>query len=113
MDELPSPGKLHCSCTITDQNQIISIYNSLSRYAEAEPLQYGIEPLSCSYWKRIGLCIPQYINLSYSLVLPSMTVENISLACNLTDRTRAIYEGQVRPTGVDLNFLPYSVEEVF
>ncbi|WP_256289423.1 PhnD/SsuA/transferrin family substrate-binding protein [Halobellus inordinatus] len=42
-----------------------------------------------------------------------MTVENISLACNLTDRTRAIYEGQVRPTGVDLNFLPYSVEEVF
>ncbi|RLM84268.1 ABC transporter substrate-binding protein [Halobellus sp. Atlit-38R] len=42
-----------------------------------------------------------------------MTVGNISLACNLTDRTRAIYEGQVRPTGVDLNFLPYSVEEVF
>lgn len=42
-----------------------------------------------------------------------MTVENISLSCNLTDRTRAIYEGEVRPTGIDLNFLPYSVEEVF
>ena len=37
----------------------------------------------------------------------------ISLACNLTDRTRALHNETVRPEGIDLNFIPLEVEEIF
>ena len=42
-----------------------------------------------------------------------MSNENISLACSLSDRTQALYNGQVMPGGVDLNFIPLEVEEIF
>ena len=42
-----------------------------------------------------------------------MVSNSVSLACNLTDRTRPIHEGAVRPKGIDLNFIEYSVEEIF
>jgi 4,5-dihydroxyphthalate decarboxylase len=38
---------------------------------------------------------------------------NLSLACWDYDRTRAIQDGRVRPDGIDLNFIPLRVEEIF
>lgn len=37
----------------------------------------------------------------------------VTVACDLNDRTRALADGTVRPTGVDLNFLPLQIEETF
>lgn len=42
-----------------------------------------------------------------------MTRTHIALACDLNDRTRDLVTGAVRPTGIDLNFLPFEVEETF
>ena len=39
--------------------------------------------------------------------------ERISLACSLSDRTQPLYDGRVEPAGIDLNFVPLEVEEVF
>jgi len=37
----------------------------------------------------------------------------IALACDLNDRTRDLATGAVEPTGIDLNFLDFEVEETF
>jgi 4,5-dihydroxyphthalate decarboxylase len=37
----------------------------------------------------------------------------MSLACNLNDRTRALADGSIEPAGIDLTFLPFDVEETF
>lgn len=37
----------------------------------------------------------------------------LTLACDLNDRTRDIANGTVRPAGIDLTFLPFQVEETF
>lgn len=37
----------------------------------------------------------------------------LSLACGDYDRTRGLREGAVRPTGLDLTYLPLPVEEIF
>lgn len=37
----------------------------------------------------------------------------LSLACSHYDRTRALADGSVRPDGIDLTYLPLSVEEIF
>ena len=37
----------------------------------------------------------------------------MTLACDLNDRTRALYDGTVQPTGIDLNYLPLQIEETF
>lgn len=42
-----------------------------------------------------------------------MSAEPLTLACTLTDRTRAIHDGTVRPTSIDLNFVALEVEEIF
>jgi len=42
-----------------------------------------------------------------------VTRTHIALACDLNDRTRDLVTGAVRPTGIDLNFLPFEVEETF
>lgn len=42
-----------------------------------------------------------------------MAAEPLTLAANLTDRTRALHDGTVRPTGIDLNFVPLEIEEIF
>lgn len=42
-----------------------------------------------------------------------MSNERLSLACSLSDRTQPLYNGQVQPEGIDLNFIPLEVEEVF
>lgn len=42
-----------------------------------------------------------------------MAAPELTLACDLNDRTRALHDGTVRPTGVDLNFLPLQIEETF
>ena len=42
-----------------------------------------------------------------------MTRLNLSLACWGYDRTEALQTGQVRPDGIDLNFMPLEVEETF
>jgi len=42
-----------------------------------------------------------------------MSALSLTLACDLTDRTRALHDGTVTPKGIDLNFVPLSVEEVF
>lgn len=38
---------------------------------------------------------------------------DLTLACHLNDRTRALADGSVEPTGIDLTFLPLQVEETF
>jgi 4,5-dihydroxyphthalate decarboxylase len=38
---------------------------------------------------------------------------DITLACDVTDRTRSLAMGEVEPNGIDLNFLPTQVEETF
>lgn len=38
---------------------------------------------------------------------------NVSLACDLNDRTRALYDGTITPHGIDLTFLPLQIEETF
>lgn len=38
---------------------------------------------------------------------------DISLACDLNDLTRALHDGTLRPTGINLGFLPLQVEEPF
>ncbi|WP_092817820.1 substrate-binding domain-containing protein [Halopenitus malekzadehii] len=42
-----------------------------------------------------------------------MTEPNITLASSLTDRTAPLFNEEVSPKGVDLNFVPLSVEETF
>lgn len=42
-----------------------------------------------------------------------MSRTDIALACDLNDRTRALHDGTVRPTGIDLNFMPLQIEETF
>lgn len=42
-----------------------------------------------------------------------MTRRDVALACDLNDRTRDLATGAVEPTGIDLNFLPFEVEETF
>ncbi|WP_144904724.1 PhnD/SsuA/transferrin family substrate-binding protein [Halobellus captivus] len=42
-----------------------------------------------------------------------MSKPEIALACDLNDRTRDLATGAVEPTGIDLNFLPFEVEETF
>lgn len=43
----------------------------------------------------------------------SMANVPVTLACDYNDRTRALADGTVRPTGIDLNFLPLQIEETF
>lgn len=38
---------------------------------------------------------------------------DIALACDLNDRTSALYNGTVQPEGIDLTFLPLQIEETF
>lgn len=42
-----------------------------------------------------------------------MSNKRLSLACSLSDRTQPLYNGQVQPEGIDLNFVALEVEEVF
>lgn len=42
-----------------------------------------------------------------------MTKPDITLASSLTDRTAPLFNEEVSPKGVDLNFVPLSVEETF
>lgn len=42
-----------------------------------------------------------------------MPPERLTLACTLTDRTRPLHDGTVRPNGIELNFIPLEVEEIF
>lgn len=42
-----------------------------------------------------------------------MPNQQLTLACSLTDRTSPIHTGEIRPAGIDLNFVPLSVEEIF
>lgn len=42
-----------------------------------------------------------------------MTRLRLTLACWNYDRTRALADGTVRPDGIDLNYLPLTVEETF
>ena len=42
-----------------------------------------------------------------------MATQDIALACVLNDRTRDVATGEVSPVGIDLNFLPLEVEEIF
>ena len=42
-----------------------------------------------------------------------MARTSVALACDLNDRTRALADGTVSPTGIDLNFLPLQIEETF
>lgn len=42
-----------------------------------------------------------------------MSRPRITLACDLNDRTRDLATGEVAPTGIELNFLPFEVEETF
>lgn len=42
-----------------------------------------------------------------------MSQYELSLACSLTDRTSPLYDERVQPNGIDLNFLPLTVEEIF
>ncbi|TFV83112.1 ABC transporter substrate-binding protein [Blastococcus sp. CT_GayMR20] len=42
-----------------------------------------------------------------------MSKLRLSLACWDYDRTRAIQDGRVQPDGIDLNFIPLRVEEIF
>lgn len=42
-----------------------------------------------------------------------MSKLRVTLACRPYDRTNALHDGRVNVEGVDLNFLPQSVEEVF
>lgn len=44
---------------------------------------------------------------------PIVTRINVTLACHLNDRTRDLATEAVRPTGIDLTFLPFEVEETF
>lgn len=37
----------------------------------------------------------------------------LTLACDISDRTRSLAMGEVEPNGIDLNFLPTQVEETF
>jgi 4,5-dihydroxyphthalate decarboxylase len=37
----------------------------------------------------------------------------LTLACHLNDRTQALADESIQPTGIDLNFLPLQVEETF
>lgn len=43
----------------------------------------------------------------------TMPTKSLTLGCNLTDRTRALHDGTVRPKGIDLNFIPLEIEEIF
>jgi 4,5-dihydroxyphthalate decarboxylase len=38
---------------------------------------------------------------------------DLTLACDLTDRTQALATGAVSPAGIDLTYLPFQVEETF
>lgn len=42
-----------------------------------------------------------------------MSQPEITLACDLNDRTRSLHDGTVQPMGVDLNFVPLQIEETF
>lgn len=42
-----------------------------------------------------------------------MSLLPLTLAAAVYDRTRALIDGSVRPEGIDLNFIPLAVEEVF
>lgn len=42
--------------------------------------------------------------------MPTLT---LSLACDLNDRTQAILNGQTRPKGINLNYIPLQIEEIF
>ena len=37
----------------------------------------------------------------------------LTLACEDYDRTRALWEGRVKPEGIRLNYLTMAVEEIF
>ena len=43
----------------------------------------------------------------------TMAKLNLSLACGLYDRTRALFDGTVQPEGINLNFLPMVPGETF
>lgn len=51
--------------------------------------------------------------MDWSPIQHSMSKIQLSLACNLTDRTRAVHNGTVQPEGIDLNYIPLDVEEIF
>jgi 4,5-dihydroxyphthalate decarboxylase len=42
-----------------------------------------------------------------------MSDVQLTLACDISDRTRSLAMGEVEPNGIDLNFLPTQVEETF
>jgi 4,5-dihydroxyphthalate decarboxylase len=42
-----------------------------------------------------------------------MTKIHLTLACSEYDRTAALASGEVQPEGIDLNYLPLPVEEIF
>ena len=42
-----------------------------------------------------------------------MSTLPLSMACNLTDRTAALYDGRISPQGIDLNFIELEIEEIF